>query len=371
MKKRKIQEKIATYIGAIIYIAAGMYVGIAAAKMMKKYDNPFVMVAVLIAFALSMFIGIIIHEGGHLVFGLLSGYKFLSFRVGNIILIKKKGKFCLKKFSIAGTGGQCLLSPPDMVDGKIPYVLYNFGGAIMNIFSALVFYLIYIFTKPGIVSEIMLIFVAISIAMALTNGIPLKNEQIANDGYNAISLGRDNASLRAFWLQLKVNSELANDVMLKNMPKEWFRLPSDEEMKNSMIAVEGVFYCNYLMANCEFEKAEQTIKSLLSKDTAIVGVHKGILRCDLIYCMIIRGAQKTEIDNLLTEEQRKFMKAMETNPSVIRTWYAYNKCVLEDDNKADKTIKEFEKVAKTYPYPADTDNERILLKLIDERYIMQ
>ena len=53
------------------------------------------------------------------------------------------------------------------------------------------------------------------------------------------------------------------------------------------------------------------------------------------------------------------------------TWYAYNKCVLEDDNKADKTIKEFEKVAKTYPYPADTDNERILLKLIDERYIMQ
>ena len=39
MKKRKIQEKIATYIGAIIYIAAGMYVGIAAAKMMKKYDG--------------------------------------------------------------------------------------------------------------------------------------------------------------------------------------------------------------------------------------------------------------------------------------------------------------------------------------------
>ena len=26
---------------------------------------------------------------------------------------------------------------------------------------------------------------------------------------------------------------------------------------------------------------------------------------------------------------------------------------------------------KTYPYPADADNERILLKLIDERYIMQ
>ena len=32
----------------------------------------------------------VIHELGHLVFGLLTGYKFISFRIGNFMFIKKE-----------------------------------------------------------------------------------------------------------------------------------------------------------------------------------------------------------------------------------------------------------------------------------------
>ena len=38
----------------------------------------------------------IIHEGGHLVFGLLSGYEFLSFRVMSFTIVKKDGKLAVK-----------------------------------------------------------------------------------------------------------------------------------------------------------------------------------------------------------------------------------------------------------------------------------
>lgn len=31
------------------------------------------------------------------------------------------------------------MNPPDMVDGKIPYILYNLGGSLMNFISALKF----------------------------------------------------------------------------------------------------------------------------------------------------------------------------------------------------------------------------------------
>lgn len=85
---------------------------------------------------------IIIHESGHLVFGLLSGYGFRSFRIGSLILLKEENGVKLRRIHIAGTAGQCIMSPPDMKDGKIPYVLYNLGGSLMNLISSTVFILL-------------------------------------------------------------------------------------------------------------------------------------------------------------------------------------------------------------------------------------
>ena len=74
-------------------------------------------VCTLVAFILQ----IVLHEGGHLLFGLLSGYRFVSFRIFNWTLIRQEGKFRLKRFGIAGPGGQCLMLPPDQ-----PHLLNEF-----------------------------------------------------------------------------------------------------------------------------------------------------------------------------------------------------------------------------------------------------
>ena len=92
---------------------------------------------------LSLYVSIIIHEGGHLVFGLLSGYGFSSFRIGNFMWIKQDGKIKLRRLSLAGTGGQCLMTPPEEKNGKIPVVLYNLGGVIANILLGGIFALAY------------------------------------------------------------------------------------------------------------------------------------------------------------------------------------------------------------------------------------
>ena len=82
---------------------------------------------------LAVLIHIVLHEAGHLVFGLMSGYHFSSFRIGSHMLMKEDGKLVHRKIKIEGTGGQCLMSPPEMVDGKFPVVLYNLGGSIANL----------------------------------------------------------------------------------------------------------------------------------------------------------------------------------------------------------------------------------------------
>ncbi len=91
---------------------------------------------IIISMYLAMFLQMFIHEGGHLVFGLLTGYRFSSFRIASLMLLKENGSYHWKKLSLAGTGGQCLMCPHDLVDGKIRYVVYNFSGVFFTLISA-------------------------------------------------------------------------------------------------------------------------------------------------------------------------------------------------------------------------------------------
>ena len=90
----------------------------------------------LVGVYLATFLQILFHEGGHLVFGLLSGYRFSSFRIGSLMWIEQDGKMKFRRLSLAGTGGQCLMSPPPMKNGMFPYVMYNLGGVLMNLITA-------------------------------------------------------------------------------------------------------------------------------------------------------------------------------------------------------------------------------------------
>jgi len=77
----------------------------------KSEINIIILVPLLIIeIYVAIFLQIIIHEAGHLMFGLISGYRFSSFRVGSLMLIKKEGTIKLRRLSIAGTGGQSVCS---------------------------------------------------------------------------------------------------------------------------------------------------------------------------------------------------------------------------------------------------------------------
>jgi hypothetical protein len=324
----------------------------------------------LVVLFVGMFVGIylqlIIHEAGHLVFGLLSGYRFSSFRIGSFMLLKENDKIVFKKLTLAGTGGQCLMVPPPMRDGRIPVILFNLGGSMMNLIVSAIFLIVYLLIPSGtIISFICLIMVLIGVAIALMNGIPLRLGTVDNDGYNALSLGKNPDAMRAFWLQLKVNEQIAKGVRLKDMPDEWFTVPADEAMRNSMVAAQGVFATNRLMDQQRFEEADQLIAHLLQIDSGIIGLHRSLMICDRMYCEMISNNRKEILDEMLTKEQTNFMKAMKKFPSVIRTEYVYSLLALKDEAKAKEARALFEKIAKTYPYPSDIQSEGELIEIAD------
>lgn len=371
MKKKIVWQQ---YIGTVVMILVGVICG----AVISSYFNEFFtesslhirFIVLLVGICLAFLFNMIMHELGHLVFGLLSGYKFSSFRIASFMWLKDDGKLKFKRIKIAGTGGQCLMIPPDMKDGKIPLVLYNLGGSFINIVIGVLCLVGYYFSsKIPFLSSVFLIFAVVAFISAAINGIPMRLGMIDNDGYNAFALSKNKDAVEAFWVQLKIVEQNSKGIRLKDMPAEWFDVPTDEAMKNSMVATRGVFACNRFMDEERFEEADTLMEHLLEIDSGIVGLHRNLLMCDRIYIELIRESRRDVVESMMSVEQKKFMKSMKRFPSVLRTQYAIALVFENDAVKAGAIKDEFEKIAKTYPYPQDIESERDLMAIAESKYI--
>lgn len=308
---------------------------------------------------------IVIHEAGHLLFGLVSGYRFVSFRIGSWMVYKREGKLHFGKYSLAGTGGQCLMAPPELQGGKMPYRLYNLGGSLMNLMTAVIAYACSRLFQNNMILQMALFFVAIAgVVFALINGIPMHTSTIDNDGYNALSLGKHPEALRALWIQLKVNEQLTEGVRLKEMPEEWFEQPKEEDLKNSMIAALEALRCSRLLDAMEIEKADWEIRKVLQKEHGMVGVQETLLRLEQVFCEIFGEQRKKILKRMERKDYCKFMGAMKKFPSVLRVQYAYAIMIEQDEKKASKLYKQFEKVMKHYPSKGEADSEWELMQYV-------
>lgn len=315
---------------------------------------------------ISFFIQAVIHEAGHLVFGLLTGYKFISFRIGSFMFIKKDGKLRIKLYSLVGTGGQCLMMPPPWKE-DLPTVLYNLGGCIFNLVFSVIFLILYIFfAKSGFFATFLAMLFIVGLGNVLLNGIPLQVGGISNDGRNAMLLGKNPVALRSFWLQLYVNGLISNGERMRNMPKEWFFLPEGEDLNDPIICTVGVMRYNYFFDIHDFAAAEETAEYML-KAPGILGLHKNELQCELLFLRVFRGAEPSEIDSLNTKELDKYIKATANYVSRRRLAYAYQLLYRKNITLARKCLEMFEKTVKTYPYSSEIENEEEIIELIKEK----
>ncbi len=376
-KKKKDKKNITIYVIIFMAILAAFFGGFFGAPYIGVLlDQPINMGRVLFYLASTVFIcycaaifHVILHEAGHLIFGLMTGYQFISFRIFSYIWIKEEGKITRKRFSLAGTGGQCIMSPPSLKEGKIPYLWYNLGGVLANVFVSLLLMFFYYYFKPrGFWGEILLLTFMVGFFLALLNGIPLNNGELLNDGYNIVVIGRSSMSMYAFWLQLKIMEEMAKKKRLKDLPKDWFIFPKEEEMNNIMVTTISVFVCNRLLDMKEFKQTKEKIEYLLGAAIKMAGIHQILLKIDLLYLTLILSHNQEEISRIYTKELKKYMKQFRSLLPVMRTEYTYALLFERDLQKAENIKKRFEKAASKYPYPQEVLGERELMEEAEALY---
>ncbi len=237
--------------------------------------------------------------------------------------------------------------------------------------TAAIGFCLLLLTGSGLLHFFLLLIGVVGVGFALVNGIPMYVGGIANDGYNARSLGKEPNALRAFWVQMKVNEGQAAGVRLKDMPEEWFAMPSQEDMGNSMCSALAVFRTSWFMDRQEFTQASQSIDSLLEDSEAgkieVLGIYRHMMACDRIFCELIGEGNRKTVEWLYTKELQATMQQMKNMLAVIRTQYVLALLYDKNNEEAARLEVAFEKQAAKYPHPAEVQCERDFLKIAKEK----
>ena len=373
-EKRKFS--IQPMIPVIILLGLGGLCGVAIGRLVKTMEDagatrgelPLTCGLMLLGLYVVLLVQIVIHEAGHMLAGWASGYRFSSFRIGSLMCVRQSGELRIRRLSLAGTGGQCLMNPPEYRDGRIPVTRYNLGGFLANLLTVPVFWWLSSLTAgTPLLSMILGMFALIGFGFALINGIPLRLASVDNDGRNVITLLQDPNGMHAFWLQMRVNAMMAEGHRQKDLPADWFTMPDDADLNNSMIAARAVLCIGRMIDSHDFRQAEQTIASVLEKSNAMAGIHRLLLNGESIFLELLGQGRPERISALRTKEFEKFAKTMRNYPTILRMQYGLALLIEKDAVKAAAIRKQIDKVLASYPYPGEAAAERELLALLDEK----
>ena len=223
----------------------------------------------------SIFLQVLLHESGHLVCGLATGYRFVSFRIFNLTFIRKDGKLCIKRFSLAGTGGQCLLTPPERPLEDIPTTLYNLS--------------------------------LIGILLAGMNGIPMKMGGIGNDADNMRLLLKDSKSKQALVTQLRINALVQEGMRPKDMPAEWFSQTEDINYKDALQVTIALMSASRLLDCEEWEAAYNAFEKIMSHRHEVIGLLIKENACELLFTALVTK-RTARAEELYTDELDTYIR---------------------------------------------------------------
>lgn len=258
------------------------------------------------ALIISLLILIPLHEGGHLLGGLISGYRFVSFRIFNLTLLKEDGKMKVKRFSIPGTGGQCLMTPPDLPLGKIPTTLYNLGGVAANLLALVAGVVFFFIVSSPIAKEALVIFILTDLFMIIMNGVPMKVSGLGNDAYNLLMIRKDIKVKRFFVVQLRTNALVQNGTMPEDLPGEWFGGNEEIDYRNPFEVSDSLMQGSRLLYSRRLEESRDIIARLYAHKKELAPLFSMEVTCEYI-CMLLLLNEIDAAGELLTPEIKTYI----------------------------------------------------------------
>jgi len=323
------------------------------------------------AFAIGMILNVILHEVGHLIGGLLTGWKFVYFGIFNQLWVKEQGKIVRKTAHTQGAAGICRMAPPEMKNGTLPHRLYLFGGAFMNLLFAAVCALLFLRLAANAPFQARAFLIA-GIAgafLAITNLVPGKAGFVMTDGYLMLNLGKkQNTDMRLrFWRNSNLVALRANGTRARDIPSEYFEWAKRGERISDPFALEAALLpYEQLVDKGELAEARTYLQLVRDcMDSALVPYMPAV-DLHVMFHELIDECRESEINRLYTADVRKYAKESTTSEGVQRVLYAYARLFSKNAEMAKAHLKLFETACKNSTNVGSIAGQRELVALIDK-----
>jgi len=312
---------------------------------------------------------IVIHEAGHLVAGLLTGYRFVSFRIFNLTLIRKCGQYQFRNFAISGTGGQCLMSPPDSPAEQINTRWYNLGGVLANILIALAALMaFYSHTLPLWADTLMLMLTIIGFLYALVNGLPLKLNGIGNDGYNILHLEKSPTDKRLLCQLLRANAMIQEGTQPKDLPDELFATEEDVDWRDGMQVNWQMMVIARMENRHQWEKAYIKLSEAVSAKNKMLKLFYNELAIEMVFICLVTG-RADEAQKLYSSELRKYVKNFTgTQSSKQRIDFAVSLIMDNNREEARRLLNDIKERQSQYLLQGETTMDIEIMEWLWNKY---
>ncbi len=366
-----IKKYISTIIMLISFMMAGALCGKFSVRIEDTGRSLMVLGGLFVSMYLLLLVHIILHEGGHLIAGLATGYEFVSFRIGSVAVVKgRDGKLHLRKMSLKGTGGQCLFAPPNLPIEQCPYKLYHLAGGLANIVFGLLGLILgmSVIQPESMLSFFFLEFGVIGLGLGLSNLIPSQAGGIPNDGMNLWELGQDMVARECVNLILETNARLSVAESFEDVP---------EELKNRLMKMDftkmdlscGVvanalnFQLAFWFVEGAHEKCNE-LEQLILETPDVPELFKNEARCEILYYEIIKDCNPERIEKIYDKKLQQYVKATSSYPSRQRLLYAYYLLYKKDEEKAQACYEKLKKLVDTHIIKAEAVMELLTVETI-------
>lgn len=331
-------------------LAAGAAVGVLLAA---TAPSPLMAMWCLVLCLPAFLLHILLHEGGHLVCSLLTGYRFLSFRISSWVLQKEESGLRLRRLPMRGTLGQCLLIPPPEGEEQ-PFVLYHLGGGLANLLAAgcAALWLAVWGYQPFAVAM-----VVCGLYLGVANLIPTRS--MPNDGANIRDARRGPQWLDALQSQLRLNAFLATGGRIQDLTPEALALPAGLPPASNFAVPLVMMDYSRLQALGLLEEGFEVLQRLLLLREELCPYFARELDAEHCFCLCMTG-QAEEAKKLYAQRLKKWLPA-DTGLDKMRVRYAYLLLAEKKGGEAEKVLQKALAAARNYPLPSVADSERRLL----------
>lgn len=263
-----------------------------------------------IAMFVAIVLHIILHEGGHLLMGFATGYRFISFRIASVAFIRKERKIRIRRFKLAGTGGQCLMSPPDMTPERVPFFWYNAGGVLMNlVFALLPLFLLLTCDMPMWLEMLCMMMTIVGLFLALVNGIPMRPGGMQNDAMNILTLYRNPQKRKDFIRQLQIAAEVTAGKRLIEIPAEWFDADKVDDYKDLLRLASRMNYQARLIDEGRFMDAQLSVEDLVEHFSELPMLAQQELAGEYVFTELLTKGRKEVIEKYWTKQLEQYVKS--------------------------------------------------------------